>query len=349
MSTPIDQYLLAIEKKLKQRISSDRRTQIINEMRAHLTIAQKELMAQGLAEEGASRLAVQRFGESEVVAGELVRQHTGVNTKSAWKLVWLPLLLLVASTVLFVALYLPGRHFYWYPVSRGLQALSLVTFLAMVARSRRWLLTPMIAALLVLSISSACLAAWVGFGAPNAASSKSAQLAILDQREQIRGELAYAHAARMAVEEGKPVPFGAVYRANNGLPESKAPLVPVLNRQVNAYMVWGMPVSVNTRDIVDLDPAEPGVDAVAIWRRDGAAAEAGLRDLREEFDHYASAVSSEKFDAMFFSNSLKRQMVGAVRMALVNAFVLAFLNGLFLWLAALSDRLQGKRTARSFS
>jgi hypothetical protein len=349
MISPIDRYLDELEKLLKKRVSKEDLVKMVDEIHAHLLMASRELAAAGLSVEEAEAIAVQQFGNSGLVAADLIRQHTGVNTKSAWKLVKWPMVLLAVSIIMCLGNFSPGVWSYVYLISRVFQAASLIAFVVIVVRSRRWLLTPMVAALLVVSASGACLLALTSARTTTAGNSRASQLAIVDQMQHIRDEQNYASRAYLAAESGQPLPNGAAYKANMGLAANKVPLVPTFNRQTSVYLVWGAAMPLSSSDNVTLDPVESGVDATAVWKRDGARALAGLNHLASQYDQFSREMNSKESMATFTSVRFSRQIVSAETVALVNASVLALLNGLFLWLAALSDQLRRKRTVRSSS
>jgi hypothetical protein len=350
MITPIDRYLDELEGLLKKRVGKEARVKMVDEIHAHLLMSKRDLIASGTSPEEAEKLALEHFGNPTLVAADLIRQHTGVNTKSVWKLAKLPMALFLLTFCFGIVMNFSMTMVpTWFQIYRACMILCLLGFAFAVLKSRRWLLMPMVWLLLGCRLVSIPLAAWRQSGMPGAMTSSIGRQAVLASNEkslkEMEDELGYAQRAFAAAQSGKPIPIGAVYFVTHVAGEKRYPLEPQFTKIGMAREIWGFTVSTGTAENTTLVPAANNMDAIADWKLNGQKAietihenVAQFRELNAERVHPNVALAALR---LFFGSTLV--LFGT------NILVLAIVNALILWLAALSDRLRLRGTPNRVS
>ncbi|MCB8932694.1 MAG: hypothetical protein M9921_10275 [Fimbriimonadaceae bacterium] len=144
MSSRSEAYLAELDRRLARRVAEPRRGELIAELRSHLHLHANDT--------GSESEALQPLGPVELVAEDLIRSESGLDVRSPWRLAALPLVLLVLSSTipLFMAWVLHFESLPYTTVQIGSEYVILAAFAWCVWRSRRWLLLPVIVALLLI-------------------------------------------------------------------------------------------------------------------------------------------------------------------------------------------------------
>ncbi len=195
MSSLIDTYLEDLGQRLSPHVSPEKRDEILMELRSHLLMSRRAAIEElELSEEEADTIALRLMGFSELLAEDLVRRESGVESKPAWRLALLPMgLFALAQIVPWVFSTRGSYELFW--ISDWLNYGSLLAFVWAVWRSRRWLIAPIAVVLTVcvagvfLTMMLAPPAIWFGVSKGEALAGYRRQ--IVEATEQIRaGELA---------------------------------------------------------------------------------------------------------------------------------------------------------------
>jgi hypothetical protein len=155
MSDLVEIYLSDVRKKLGKHMSEQVADIRIAELRSHLHLAIRDLAATGRSGGHAALQAIGNLGSSRVIADDLIYQHRGYRTRSAWLLAAFPISVLLAISV---ALYFVSWPLPWWPwVGQFSGVVLFPAFAWAVWRSRRWLVGPVVIVTLVLCVLPAFL------------------------------------------------------------------------------------------------------------------------------------------------------------------------------------------------
>lgn len=149
MSERIEAYLSELDRRLVRRVPEPRRSELVAELRSHLHLQAKDTDELG---------ALTVMGPVRLVAEDLIRSESGVDTRSVWKLaavplVWFLLYLLMPLVAPFLGL---GNQslFAVYEFSVPFSQVGIAVFGLAVWRSKRWLVVPMGALFALFIVSS---------------------------------------------------------------------------------------------------------------------------------------------------------------------------------------------------
>jgi len=215
MNDVVEKYLNDLDRLLSKRINEPRCSELVAEVRAHLSLAVKDLGT------GAEQQAINELGSARMVAQELIRQETGMSIKPAWKLVRVSLLFLILALALDLGVLFQQPTFgtmkltMW---SQGLFIVSLVGFGIVVFKSRRWLVVPYLAIFLGTSIAAALLLTgfWTGaIGSSRSIGGISGRASLISGQAttlaSLHRDLEYAGRAQHAIQSGQPLPKQGAY------------------------------------------------------------------------------------------------------------------------------------------
>ncbi len=317
MTERFELYLADVSRRL-HRIDENRRTEIVAELRAHLILSQRSGIDElGMSEEESARAALRSLGATRNVAEDLVRQETGTSTRSSWRLVRWAILADLAFTwsVLLISLS-PGS--YLGPSSLAVVALLMplapAIFAVAVNRSRRWLLFPMAASVLLSGLLCAVVGSSSWYAGRVAAATASlgpdhtheAWLRRLDR------ELALAKSGAEGLSRD-PNP----YRYLNGYRAPK--WVESESRFVLAYIPVSLP-GPTTRQLQDM-PVPTVAEAARLWRTHGREWVAQLE--RQRADGLRPASEWPRLGD-FLRMMLLDASLRIVQLAAVNGLILAW-------------------------
>ncbi len=147
MSSLIETYLQELDQKLGKHVEPERRDEILRELRSHLWMSRQAAIQElHYSEEEAEKTAIGCVGSSALLAEDLVRRESGVESKAAWRLALLPMCIFALAQVAPWATVFQGLSDYYWIIS-WISYASLLAFVWAVWRSRRWLVAPMAAVL----------------------------------------------------------------------------------------------------------------------------------------------------------------------------------------------------------
>lgn len=159
MFSAFDAYLARLRKRLR-RLPAQEADDHVSEIRSHLKESAASLAKEGCAAPQVE--ALKRIGSDRLVAENLMRTHSGIADKPAWRLAWVPLLVLLVGDLIpqasseipavFFGVY--SDYLIWFTW------IAAVLFFIACFRSRRWLAKPVIAALAFAMITSVVLFAF---------------------------------------------------------------------------------------------------------------------------------------------------------------------------------------------
>ena len=148
----MNSFLDDLSAKLQGKVDPDRSSEILQELQSHLRESQQAARELGLDQDAAERVAIEAMGSVDLLAEDLIRRETGLETGPAWKFAALPAILLVLAetTALFLSMRTQYLGYYW--VTEWLHYAVLLTLAWALWRARRWLIGPMATALLAASL-----------------------------------------------------------------------------------------------------------------------------------------------------------------------------------------------------
>lgn len=258
-----DAYIARLSNRIGRKIPVLEVQDHVQEIRHHIAECRATLERDGVAPEQAEVEALKQLGSERLIAEGMIREHRGFAVRSVWRIALIP------SLVLVVAFLVPEAFMIW-PITMGamdvmiwLPAIGTALFVFACLRSRRILLLPM-AAVLVLTFAGSLL-----FFA-NGPSGVTAHAAI-EREKNITGfdreiaRLRGDYAAAKSVPASGPIP--AAFRSGAGFLAPQVQDSPSYERSIYNPVGWPTP---SQRRVV-LAPAATEGEARQGWLQSGPA------------------------------------------------------------------------------
>jgi hypothetical protein len=294
VSSRLEDYVARLEARLARSLPKEKAAQKAAEIRSHLQLA-----VEGSSEPDAERKAVLALGSESQLADDLIRAEKGLSRKSIW---WwsLPSILFVAA--IYGIVYNRnerGLDLQW--EGAALFAGVVVLFFWSCLRSRRWLVVPVLAAVLVVAFTSVLIESSRNRLDPAARASRihQVQLGYEEAQEQL------AAVRRLAASA-----------PSNDPDYLKAP-IPV-NVQVRSVFLPG-DIGTRTEPRVGRVVAKTPAEAEALWKANEAAY---IAQVESEVVMYATSVRHWSNDP----NVVEAAIKGALAMSVFWGILFGVLN-----------------------
>lgn len=343
MKESIETYVASLDAFLAKRLPPQKRKPILDEVRSHLLLATKEGMAHGETEEASAARALREFGDVNEVAENLIRQHTGVNTTSAWRLAKVPIWLYSTSVaVVIISLVLQWLYPNFFmlrlqqPVYLIVEACllgALLMFGIAVAKSRRWLVVPLATVVLIGCVATLLVRSWeVASGSKMFPGSiEQARLlaggkSLIMQDEE---DLAYAKNAYEAAKLNEVLD-----------PKTGDRFIPHVTQGISSVMIlWGIPIRTSYVTDYRLAPTPLGTDPRVTWLKDGPAMITRLQSEISEAKDLPKHFKRQGVLQLAWQSVQGQWSISVISMVLM----LTVINWVLLLLGTASDQLKRRR------
>jgi hypothetical protein len=342
MSDRIDSYLSVLDRALRRQLQDDLRQSRIQEMRSHIAMSIQDLKAQGKSQDDAEQEALRNLGPAKFLAGDLIRQSRGYGHKSQWLLAMPPLLILLMLGAFSwtLSLTIPWASPEWASVLWWITKISapliLVVFALRVWQTRRWIVTPIVIATLLLvflpalALQIRSIPVRVGdtFVVYSAARKG-------EYRQQLQRSLS---TEKSQLDEAERI-YDLVQKGQHAPVQTDGAIVPNSNQVIRGAAVTGTFIPIRYQEqpmySVGLAVGVKQPEADRRWKQDGAVAIADLRSTVEKLESMLANWQSPPqgyFLEFWIGSGL------ALATIAVHTLLLLCVNALILWIGTRARR-----------
>jgi hypothetical protein len=285
----IENYLEDLDRALGNRVPDAVRLNRVAEMRGHLHLSVRDLMANGHSEDDAIEKAVRQLGSARDVAYQFIRQHRGPSRRSAWTLsIWAFGFVLLANALGFFLRSVPSLYIQWDLVRDCSWVPMFALFGWFVWRSRRWLVLPVSAFTLLAAVVPAIVFHFTD--CPVACDRSGFRYSPPSERMGVRGFYLTEVALSQQTLDRSRKTYADVLRGGHAPFFGEDAFVPQVSSEANAPWVPGKVISVqlaeNRAYFVGEELGLTQAEADQRWRDYGVSAISAVKDSIVDLKKY---------------------------------------------------------------
>jgi len=281
----IDSYLSRLEARLQRRLQTSQTKEHVQEIGVHLHESISDQVSKGKPENAATLDALRSLGSDRLVADSLIRAHSGINERSAWRVTWFSIMLLLIYCLSYQGIKLTTE--YWLEgYLRWIAAGFTAAFVYACWRSRKLLIVPV-----AVSVGIVCFATVfqgsVFYDQNNRRTLQFVNRLIAGGEEQLK-ELG---SVSKTYKNSSFDPLDPIYWAPK----------PLVTRVVSAVNWTPFTYEIGRKTPLQLAPVRSQAEASALWKLNGDQFAKNLRDGIRHEKEVRTQLLGDKFDPQAFA------------------------------------------------